>query len=222
MEKTTVIMTAEERAEYEAFKAEREKKAAEERRKQQRLDYTKMVDDELAAAIPELQILSEDIKTVKARVFDNFKAILDLKGEIYRDKKGQDMGFASHTFTNSDGTLRLKLGQYLNDNYLDTAEDGVTMIHEYITSLATDEKTQALVGMVLKLLAKDAKGTLKAQRILQLRKIAEETGDESFIEGVRIIEEAYRPIPTRTFIQAAVKDEKTGGWVPIPLGMTES
>ena len=215
-------MTAEERAEYEAFKAEREKKAAEERRKQQRLDYTKMVDDELAAAIPELQILSEDIKTVKARVFDNFKAILDLKGEIYRDKKGQDMGFASHTFTNSDGTLRLKLGQYLNDNYLDTAEDGVTMIHEYITSLATDEKTQALVGMVLKLLAKDAKGTLKAQRILQLRKIAEETGDESFIEGVRIIEEAYRPIPTRTFIQAAVKDEKTGGWVPIPLGMTES
>ncbi len=222
MEKTTVIMTAEERAEYEAFKAEREKKAAEERRKQQRLDYTKMVDDELAAAIPELQILSEDIKTVKARVFDNFKAILDLKGEIYRDKKGQDMGFASHTFTNSDGTLRLKLGQYLNDNYLDTAEDGVKMIHEYITSLATDEKTQALVGMVLKLLAKDAKGTLKAQRILQLRKIAEETGDESFIEGVRIIEEAYRPIPTRTFIQAAVKDEKTGGWVPIPLGMTES
>ena len=222
MEKTTVIMTAEERAEYEAFKAEREKKAAEERRKQQRLDYTKMVDDELAAAIPELQILSEDIKTVKARVFDNFKAILDLKGEIYRDKKGQDMGFASHTFTNSDGTLRLKLGQYLNDNYLDTAEDGVTMIHEYITSLATDEKTQALVGMVLKLLAKDAKGTLKAQRILQLRKIAEETGDESFIEGVRIIEEAYRPIPTRPFIQAAVKDEKTGGWVPIPLGMTES
>jgi hypothetical protein len=215
-------MTAEERAEYEAFKAEREKKAAEERRKQQRLDYTKMVDDELAAAIPELQILSEDIKTVKARVFDNFKAILDLKGEIYRDKKGQDMGFASHTFTNSDGTLRLKLGQYLNDNYLDTAEDGVKMIHEYITSLATDEKTQALVGMVLKLLAKDAKGTLKAQRILQLRKIAEETGDESFIEGVRIIEEAYRPIPTRTFIQAAVKDEKTGGWVPIPLGMTES
>lgn len=218
----TVQMTAEEKAEYEAFKAEKEKKAAEERRKQQRIDYTKMVDDELAAAIPELQNLSEDIKTVKARVFDNFKAILDLKGEIYKDKKGQEMGFASHTFTSSDGTMRLKLGQYLNDNYLDTAEDGVKMIHEYITSLATDEKTQALVGMVLKLLAKDAKGTLKAQRILQLRKIADETGDEQFIEGVRIIEEAYRPIPTRTFIQAAVKDEKTGGWKQIPLGMTES
>ncbi|MBO4525017.1 MAG: DUF3164 family protein [Bacteroidales bacterium] len=222
MEKTTVKMSAEELAEYEAFKAEREKKAAEERRKQQRLDYTKMVDDELAAAIPELQGLSEEIKIVKARVFDNFKTIIDLKGEMFRDKKGQEMGFASHTFTSSDGSMRLKLGQYLNDNYLDTAEDGVAMINEYIAGLATDEKTQALVNMVLKLLAKDSKGTLKAQRILQLRKIAEESGAEKFIEGVRIIEEAYSPIPTRTFLQAAIKDPKTGGWKQIPLGMTES
>lgn len=215
-------MTAEERAEYEAFKAQREKKAAEERRKQQRQDYTKMVDEELAAAIPELQGLSEEIKIVKARVFDNFKTIIDLKGEMFRDKKGQEMGFTSHTFTSSDGSMRLKLGQYLNDNYLDTAEDGVAMINEYIAGLATDEKTQALVNMVLKLLAKDSKGTLKAQRILQLRKIAEESGAEKFIEGVRIIEEAYSPIPTRTFLQAAVKDPKTGGWKQIPLGMTES
>lgn len=215
-------MSAEELAEYQAFKAAQEKKKAEERRKQQRQDYTKMVDEELAAAIPELQGLSEDIKIVKARVFDNFKTIIDLKGEMFRDKKGQEMGFASHTFTSSDGSMRLKLGQYLNDNYLDTAEDGVAMINEYIAGLATDEKTQALVNMVLKLLAKDSKGTLKAQRILQLRKIAEESGAEKFIEGVRIIEEAYSPIPTRTFLQAAVKDPKTGGWKQIPLGMTES
>lgn len=215
-------MTAEERKEYETFKASQEKKKAEERRKQERQRYTQMVDDELSSAIPELQSLSADIKSVKAKVFENFKTIIDLKGEMFKDQKGQEMGFSSHTFTSSDGKMRLKLGQYLNDNYLDTAEDGVKMIHEYITGLATDEKTKSLVGMVLKLLAKDSKGTLKAQRILQLRKIAEDTGDDKFIEGVRIIEEAYRPIPTRTFIQASTKDDKTGAWTPIPLGMTES
>ena len=222
MEKTTITMTAEERLEYEAFKADKERRAAEERRRQQRQDYTGMVDDELHSAIPELLNLSGDIRAVKAKVFENFKAIIALKGEMFRDRKGIEMGYASHTFTSSDGTLKLKLGQYLNDNYLDTAEEGVAMIHDYITGLATDARTQALVGMVLKLLAKDAKGTLKAQRILQLSKIAKETGDEKFIEGVRIIEEAYRPIPTRTFIQAAVKDAKTGAWKSIPLGMTES
>ena len=222
MEKTTVTMTAAERAEYEAFKAEREKKAAEERRRQQREEYTKMVDDELAAAIPELQAVSEDIKTVKAKVFENFRTVIEIKGEMFKDKKGMDMGFATHCFTDSAGTMRIRLGQYLNDNYLDTAEEGVAMIQDYISGLATDEKTQALVKMVLKLLAKDAKGTLKAQRILQLRKIAEESGSEQFIEGVRVIEEAYRPIPTRTFLRAEVKDPETGGWKQIPLGMTES
>ena len=218
----TVQMTAQERKEFEAFKAEREKKAAEERRRQQREEYTKMVDDELAAAIPELQAVSEDIKAVKAKVFENFRTVLELKGEMFKDKKGMDMGFATHCFTDSAGTMRIRLGQYLNDNYLDTAEEGVAMIQDYISGLATDEKTQALVKMVLKLLAKDAKGTLKAQRILQLRKIAEESGSEQFIEGVRVIEEAYRPIPTRTFLRAEVKDPETGGWKQIPLGMTES
>ena len=217
-----VHMTAEELKEYESFRAEQEKKKAEARRKQERQRYTQMVDDELSSAIPELQSLSDDIKAVKAKVFENFKTIIDLKGEMFKDQKGQEMGFYSHTFTSSDGTMRLKLGQYLNDNYLDTAEDGVKMIQDYISGLATDEKTQALVKMVLKLLAKDSKGTLKAQRILQLRKIADESGAEKFIEGVQIIEEAYRPIPTRTFIQASTKDEKTGAWKPIPLGMTES
>lgn len=215
-------MTAEEMAEYKAFKAAKEKKAAEERRRKQRDDYIKMVDEELAAAIPELLDLSEGIKTVKAKTFENFRAIIDMKGEMFKVKEGHEMGFASHTFTNSDGTMKLKLGQYLNDNYLDTAENGVAMIREYIAGLATDEKSQNLVSMVLKLLSKDKKGTLKAQRILQLRKMAEDSGDDKFIEGVRIIEEAYRPLPTRTFIQAQVKDPKTGAWVSIPLGMTES
>ena len=215
-------MTAEELAAYEAFKAERDKKAAEALRKRQRDEYTRMVDEELEAAIPELQSVSEDIATLKAKVFENFQAAIALKGEMFKAKEGQEMGFYSHTFTNSSGTMRLKLGQYLNDNFLDTAEDGVAMIHEYISGLATDEKTKTLVGMVLKLLAKDAKGTLKAQRIIQLRKIAEETGDEKFIEGVRIIEDAYRPIPTRTFLRADIKDPKTGAWRQIPLGMTES
>lgn len=107
------------------------------------------------------------------------------------------------------------------DNYLDTAEDGVAIVKEYISSLAKDDESQALVNMVLKLLAKDAKGTLKAQRIIQLRKIADESGNERFIEGVKIIEDAYKPIPSKTFVQAQVKNSM-GAWENIPLGMTES
>lgn len=215
-------MTEEERAEFEAYKAAQEKKKREAAAKAERETYAAMVDDEIARAIPGLKEISCSIRQAKEKVFDSFQAILDLKGEMFRTRKGKEMSFASHTFTNSEGTMRIVLGQYLNDNYRDTAEDGIAMIQDYLSSLAIDEKTQALVSMVMKLLAKDAKGTLKAQRILQLRKIAEDSGSEEFIEGVRIIEEAYNPTPSRTFLRAEERDEKTNAWKPIPLGMTEA
>lgn len=219
---TAVVMTEEERAEFEAYKAAQEKKKREAAAKAERETYAAMVDDEIARAIPGLKEISCSIRQAKEKVFDSFQAILDLKGEMFRNRKGKEMSFASHTFTNSEGTMRIVLGQYLNDNYRDTAEDGIAMIQDYLSSLAIDEKTQALVSMVMKLLAKDAKGTLKAQRILQLRKIAEDSGSEEFIEGVRIIEEAYNPTPSRTFLRAEERDEKTNAWKPIPLGMTEA
>ncbi len=58
------------------------------------------------------------------------------------------------------------------------------IVKEYIESLADNAKTKSLVSMVLKLLARDAKGTLKASRIVQLRKIAEESNNDRFMEGV--------------------------------------
>ena len=186
-----------------------------------RTDYVTMVDNEIESAIPVLRELSEDIKTVKQKVYDNFRTILDLKAEMFRLSKGKEIDVKSNTFTNSRGDMRITLGAYMLDNYLDTAEDGVAIVKEYISSLAKDDESQALVNMVLKLLAKDAKGTLKAQRIIQLRKIADESGNERFIEGVKIIEDAYKPIPSKTFVQAQVKNSM-GAWENIPLGMTES
>lgn len=53
-----------------------------------------------------------------------------------------------------------------------------------------------------------------------LRKMAEDSGDERFLEGVRIIEEAYQPTVSKKFIRAQYKDDK-GAWRYIPLGMTD-
>ena len=220
-EKVKIEMTAGQAAAFKAFQEAEERKAAQEKAKQMRTDYVTMVDNEIDSAIPVLRELSEDIKTVKQKVYDNFRTILDLKAEMFRLSKGKEIDVKSNTFTNSRGDMRITLGAYMLDNYLDTAEDGVAIVKEYISSLAKDDESQALVNMVLKLLAKDAKGTLKAQRIIQLRKIADESGNERFIEGVKIIEDAYKPIPSKTFVQAQVKNSM-GAWENIPLGMTES
>lgn len=54
MKQTTVVMTAEEKAEFEAFQREKAKKAAEEKAKNDREMYKQMVDEEIANSIPVL------------------------------------------------------------------------------------------------------------------------------------------------------------------------
>lgn len=224
MEATTVAvtMTEAEKAQFEAYlaakKVEEEKMAA----KQMRTDYRAMVDDAIESLMPKLVEVSENLAEQKRKVFEEFSTILELKAELFKMEKGEDLDNQSHSFTNSKGNMRIVLGNYVTDGYMDTAEEGIQKVQTFIQSLASDDNSKALVRMVMKLLAKDAKGTLKASRIIQLRKMAEESGNAEFIEGVSIIEEAYQPQVSRTFLKAYNKDLETGAWVQVPLGMTES
>lgn len=217
--KEAVMMTAAEKEAFEAFQKAQAKKEAEQKAKEQRELYSKMVDEEIENSIPELSSLSEQIKTTKETVYGNFKTILEMKQEIFASKIKDSQ--RSHTFTNSEGNKRITFGVYVTDGYRDTVEEGIDIVKEVISGFANSAETESLVKMVLKLLSRDAKGTLKASRIVQLRKIAEESGNERFIEGVKIIEEAYQPAVSKQYVRAEIKDEK-GQWKVIPLGMTES
>ena len=209
-------MTAEERQEFEAYKLAKEKKAAEAKRKSDREAYTELVDETIAAVMPELTNISEAIAQKKTAAAEAFRGALEMKAELFGVKDDQQ----SHTFTNSEGTMRITIGHYMLDNYRDTVNEGIAMVKTYIESQARDDASRALVKAILRLLSRDEAGNLKASRVLQLQKMAEETGDERFIEGVRIIQESYQPMPSKDYIRAAVRDE-SGTWVPIPLSMTD-
>ena len=216
--KQTVEMTAEEKQQCEEFKAAQAAKNAKEQAKRDREAYRDLVDETIERAIPSLEYLSQGIKETKQSILDDFRNVIEMKADVLKLKKD---GQRSDTFTNSAGDKRITVGVYVTDGYRDTVEDGIAIVKEYIEGLASDAKTQSLVKMVLRLLARDAKGTLKASRVVQLRKIAEESGNERFMEGVQIIEESYQPAISKQFIRAEVKNEN-GAWVCIPLGMTEA
>ena len=209
-------MTAEERQEFEAYKLAKEKKAAEAKRKSDREAYTALVDETIAAVMPELTNISEAIAQKKTAAAEAFRGALEMKAELFGVKDDQQ----SHTFTNSEGTMRITIGHYMLDNYRDTVNEGIAMVKTYIESQARDDASRALVKAILRLLSRDEAGNLKASRVLQLQKMAEETGNERFIEGVRIIQESYQPTPSKDYIRAAVRDE-SGAWEPIPLSMTD-
>lgn len=217
-EKKVVEMNSEELKQFEAFKAKQAEENAKVKAKQDRDAYRDLVDETIERTVPSLMCLSQGIKDTKASVLNDFRNVIDMKADVLKLKKD---GQRSDTFTNSKGDKRITIGVYTTDGYRDTVEDGIAIVKEYIEGLASDEKTKALVKMVLRLLARDAKGTLKASRVVQLRKIAEETKSDRFMEGVQIIEEAYQPAISKQFIRAEVKNEN-GAWVCVPLGMTEA
>lgn len=218
MDNATVTIQASELAEFEAFKAAKAAAQARKERKQNLDTYNKMIDEQVEITMPELMDISQQLATVKAAIFGNFKALLDMKSDVMKMTKD---GQRSHTFTNSDGTKKIELGCYNIDNYKDTVQDGIDMIKAYIRGLAKDAETQNLVEMVLKLLSKDQKGNLKASRVMQLRALAERSGNSQFQEGVEIIMDAYDPIPSKQFVRAWVKGEQ-GEWQSIPLSITDA
>ena len=204
--------------ELEEFRRYKEQKAREERRKALQSDYVDLVDGEIAAAYGQLSLLSTEMAQIKRAVFDNFRSVIEMKTEQLG--LGKEEGQRTHTFTNSDSSLRLTLGNYTVDAYRDTVDEGIRMVTDYIESLAKDDATGALVSAVLRLLSRNKAGQIKASRVLQLRRLAEESGSEQFLDGVKLIEESYMPQVSKSFVRIEAKDAETGEWQNIPLSLS--
>ena len=221
----SVEMTAEELAAFEQFKAEKAKREADEHLKQLRTSYDSLREDFIKSTFKKLAPLSEKIRQQKADVLEEFKALQGIKSELL-GLEGKEMP-KSHTFTNKANTKCVTIGVYETDGYDDTVEEGIAIVKECIEARAKDENSAQLVKMVMGLLARSANGALKASRVVRLHKLAEESGDPRFVEGVRIIEDSYRPNISRTYVRCSYRkvDKETGvvgDWEALPLGMTES
>lgn len=211
-----VTMTPEERAEYEEFRAAKAREREEAARKAQREEYARLVDDEVAAAVDQLKELSEQMTTIKKTIFDNFDTIIKMKREVMSLCKPE--GQYTHTFTSSDSQCRITLGNRMVDDYRDTVEDGILMVKDYITSLAKDEDSAQLVGLIMSLLERNKSGALQPSRVIRLRQLADKRQDPRLLEGVKIIEDSYQPYASSTFVQAEIKGAT--GWVTIPLNIS--
>lgn len=227
-EKTMGTKSAEEMAEFMAWKEEKQRKAKLEAKKIARQQLQKLVDEEIGSAVGELMGCSDMLKSVKGKIFTNFDTIMKLRREINEDDNPDSDEQFGFTFTSSDGLQRLRIGYNMNDNYLLEVEDGIKKVREYLQSLAKDEASGRLVDAVMSLLSRDGKGNLKASRVLKLSKMAEESGNDTFKEGMSIIRDAYRPTPGKTYIRCQVKTTKKADdgtesqeWTDVGLSMAE-
>lgn len=207
-------LTPEEKAKLFA-ELEADKKKEENRIQQEREAYKQLVDTTVASAVMKLQNLSSEMQRVKSEVFEEFKAIINMKNELFNTKINRQ----SDTFTTSDSRMSITLGNRVNEGWDDTVEAGISKIKEYLSSLATDEATGALVETIMGLLAKDRKGALKANKVLELERLAVKSQNKEFLDGIAIIKDAYRPVPTCQFIEVNIKDHE-GKESKLPLSLS--
>lgn len=175
--------------------------------------YKELVEQTVPKAIFKLCTASEILSNAKTEAFQFFENILDLKAEVYGIKEKQ----MTHTF--SDGKSEITIGYRVNDGWDDTVNAGVAKVEKFISSLAKDKETAALVSIVFNLLKKDAKGNLKGSRVLELQKLTKDFNDEEFTDGVNIIADSYKPVKSVWFIDAAIIQED-GSKTNIPLSMS--
>lgn len=200
---------------------EQEMRAEENQLKQIRTSYKAKVDKVVPKLFKRLQEASDKLSKVKTEVYEALEGLIVQKNEAYQANKEQDYEQQSHSFTSLDGKQTIIIGYRINDDWDDTVEVGIAKVKEFITAMGTDENSRDLVDTVLQLLNKDAKGNLKASRVLQLQKLAEKNKNPLFKDAMKIIAEAHRPKRTRQFVTVRYKDDQ-GNSIELPLSITDA
>ena len=99
----TVQMSAEERREYEAYKAAKAEREAKEKAKRDREAYRQLVDETINSVFPDLEALSGMLASRKKEVYDRFHQALLLKAEIFEGVADNK----SNTFTDKECKRRI-------------------------------------------------------------------------------------------------------------------
>jgi hypothetical protein len=206
-------LTQEQRKEMLAQLKEQEK-AEKDRINREREAYQKLRNDTVSKWYEKLSAISRTITMSKSELFSDFDTVIALRDELYKTKTDR------RSTTLTDGKSRaITLGYRIIETYDDTLDAGIQKVKEYLKSLARDEESAALVGMITQLLTKDRKGNLKANRIVELSQLAEKKGNPLLSEGIKIIQASYRPAQSCRFVEAKAKDEQ-GKDSFLPLSMS--
>lgn len=204
-------------AQRQALKKElaKELKKDQDKVKEQRVGYKEKVNKKIPSLFKLLTDCSAQLAVAKKKVYKELASLVEEKSSVYDREQDQ----SSHSFTTDEG-ITISIGYRHNDGWDDTVEVGVQKVTDYIKSMGKDANSKKLVNTILQLLAKDKSGTLKASRVLQLKKLADEIGDAKLLDAIQIIQEAYRPSRTKQFVTVKYKDA-TGANKELPLNISD-
>ncbi|KAB2918715.1 MAG: DUF3164 family protein [Bacteroidetes bacterium] len=180
----------------------KEMEAEQQAEKDKKQQYKAIVDSTVGDVFDKLTQAANQLSDAKTLAYNELKALLETKQEVYDVKNGQK----THTFTTQDGRYRIIIGVKMLTRWDGTESAGVEKVKQYITSLAKDENSANLTELVMNLLNPDKAGNLNPNRVMQLVKLKEKINNPLFADGVDIIMAAYAPVESKPFIEAYERD----------------
>ncbi|CAL2108212.1 DUF3164 family protein [Tenacibaculum sp. 190524A02b] len=194
----------------------KELKRRETEKQEERAAYKETVSETVPQLFLSLQAVSNTLSNCKTAIFKDINNLLSLKNSIYGIKDNQQ----THTFSTENGES-ITIGYRVTDGWDETVGTGITMLNEFLSSLANSEETEKLVKTINRLLKKDNKGNLKANRVIEIKQLADDFGNAKFSDAMDIIIKAYKPVKSSYFIEASYID-KTGEKVSLPLSISSA
>lgn len=182
----------------EEIKAELARRAAAKQNKKKA--YKELIPEVLPPIFEMLKEVSNTLSLVKKTAFEELKALIELKFEAYGVKSDQQ----SHTFT--DENCSITIGYNIIPGYDDTFYMGVAKVKEFLKKQVRDDESAFFVDKLLRLLKMNKEGNLDPKRVLEIRQMADERNDADLLDGVQIIEEAYRPRRSSWYIKVSYKN----------------
>ncbi len=184
-----------------------EERAEKERKKKERATYEELRDMQVRVTFDQLKSISTNMEVAKKMVFDDFATLLTMKQVVFGMSDAEMLTQQSHTFSTADNSLSIVIGHNIIDKWDETVSIGTARVNAWIERVIQENKGISAVKIIRDLMKPNKDGDLKANRVLELSKHAEEIGDTELIDAIKVIRDAYRPAKTSTFVKAKYKDE---------------
>lgn len=200
---------------------EQEEKAKREQHLAEKEVYENLKEESVTELFAFLLGLSQSIKDGKTKVFAACDPLLAMKKELYGLSDDDLSKQQSHTFTNKENSKSVIIGYNVIDGWdEDLTTAAKARIDQWLTS-KVNKDNEMFVSMVRDILNATGDGKLKASRVMELSNKAKEFGDTELTNAISMLEKAYKPVKSSTYVKAKFKDENNQ-WKWVELSMSQA
>ena len=190
-------LTPEEQALLEKLKSKQE--AAHQAKREA---YEQMRDELVAKYVFTFKEEQIKLSLLKAQIFNEVEALIDLMHEYGHVKSGQ----RNYTITSSTGD-KIEIASAKLSRYNELAEVAAQKIKDFVKRRFTDSSD---ADFILSLLDKNEKGKFSEQKIQELYKNEHRYEDTEWREAIALFKESYTPIGTKEYMRIHEAQEDGG------------